>query len=301
MGVCEGVVLVDGSACREFGVLRELLHRGFGVPTVRWDLRGLSTAWAITDSCGAPERPAAVWVRHVPPRPSGPRDSQHDISRAEVSWFDRLKHLQQAAAMNFPGIEPPPAQQLMDADRLGVRTPRTLFTTDIAAAWSELATSPIVVKVPGPRWTEPTTHPTVVTRMDELPAWAGSPPAGLAVQEYVRHVRELRVYFHNGGVCALQVDKPDAASVWTNPAEVSVTPVKCETGLEHVVQLLSAEWGLRFAAFDFLETEGGDFVFLEVNVDGDWLYFERRAGWDGVTFMAAVMLYEQHTLAITRK
>jgi hypothetical protein len=58
------------------------------------------------------------------------------------------------------------------------------------------------------------------------------------------------------------------------------------------VRTLCAAWGLRYGAFDLLVTSTGEIVFLEANPDGDWLWFEHKAGWHGVSFLAAVMVRE---------
>jgi hypothetical protein len=54
--------------------------------------------------------------------------------------------------------------------------------------------------------------------------------------------------------------------------------------------VLCAAWQLSYAAFDLLVTAAGQIVFLEANCDGDWLFYERKARWHGVSFMAAVMV-----------
>lgn len=312
------VILVDGTDCRELDAVRTLLVDGFGVPVVRVDQRDLGGAPisleqdpAIFVMRGGRVRPTVVWLRHASPEAisatvagavpdqTGPGGTSTPPAPRTATLSRLLAQLAAVAATTVPGTEPTPARQLSDAARLGVRVPRTIFTTDVEAAAARLRSPRVVVKAPGPRWAEPGPGtgvpgpPQIVTRGDAWPAWAGD-GAQVAVQEYVDHVRELRVYYLHGGICAFQVDKPSPASLWTDPGRVTVTPVECPPGLSKIVQLLSAEWGLRYGAFDLLLTPAGDPVFLEVNVDGDWLYFEKRAGWNGVTLMAAAMVYEQH-------
>ena len=38
--------------------------------------------------------------------------------------------------------------------------------------------------------------------------------------------------------------------------------------------------GLAFAAIDMVETPGGDFVFLEMNPSGQWLWIDDKLGLD---------------------
>jgi len=94
------------------------------------------------------------------------------------------------------------------------------------------------------------------------------------------------------------VDKAEPASMWTDPDSVRVSMVSCPQAVADAVRALSVRWGLRYGAFDLLITEAGEPVFLEVNPDGDWLWYERKAGWHGISFMAAVMvreLFVRHT------
>jgi hypothetical protein len=108
----------------------------------------------------------------------------------------------------------------------------------------------------------------------------------------VPHVRELRVYYLNGGICAFEVRKPDPSSPWTDPGSVIVTRTDCPGAAAEAVRILCAAWNLRYGAFDLLLPSSGEPVFLEVNRDGDWLWYERKARWHGVSFMAAVMVRE---------
>jgi hypothetical protein len=128
---------------------------------------------------------------------------------------------------------------------------------------------------------------------------AGEADPGLAptghpavVQEYVPHVAEYRVYQLDGSLCAFHVAKPDAASPWTAPDRVAVSRADCPEAVAEAVRTLSRSWGLRFGAFDVLLTGDGEPVFLEANPDGDWLWFERKAAWAGVSVTAAVMVRE---------
>lgn len=304
------VLLVDGTGCREFDALRTVLVDAFDVPVIRIaqdDLAGKR----VPPECNAMAivqehltQPTVAWLRHTSPAALSAIVARGvpESSLRAATCFRLLRQLSEAAVTALPGSEPSPAKQLSDAARLGVRVPRTIFTSDVAAAAARLRSPRVVVKAPGPRWVEPTPGsghagpPEVLNHGDAWPPWAGD-AAELAVQEYVDHSRELRVYYLQGALCAFEVDKPSPASIWTEPDRVTVTPVACPRELSIVVRLLSRHWALEYGAFDLLVTPDGDPVFLEVNVDGDWLYFEDRATWSGVTFMAAAMVYEQHVRA----
>ena len=73
---------------------------------------------------------------------------------------------------------------------------------------------------------------------------------------------------------------------------MTVTRVECPPAVAATVRALATSWGLRYAAFDLLVTPAGEVVLLEANPDGDWLFYQHRAGWAGMSFLAAVMVRE---------
>ncbi|WP_330294648.1 hypothetical protein [Streptomyces sp. NBC_00503] len=262
----------------------------------------------LLDVAGRRVRPAVVWVRHgsacallAQARPAG------SVTPLQAeSWSGFLRQVASAASVALPGGSLVGPGQLVDARGLGVRTPRTVLTNDVPAGARRVGAPVLVVKTPDFRLFEPEPRnwpgclPAVVgsERAARIPA-GGVPAARVSadgrpvvVQEYVAHARELRVYQVDGGICAFQVDKPDPSSPMTDPDSVKVTRVDCPGPVAEAVRTLCAAWGLRYGAFDLLVSDTGEPVFLEANPDGDWLWFERKAGWHGVSFMAAVMVRE---------
>ncbi|WP_327303167.1 hypothetical protein OG730_05765 [Streptomyces sp. NBC_01298] len=259
----------------------------------------------LLDVAGRRVRPAVVWVRHgsacalmAQARPAG---SMTPL-RAE-SWSGFLRQVAATADTALPGGAVVGPGQLAQARRLGVRTPRTVVTNDVPTGAGAVGAPTLVVKTPDFRLFEPdrsawkTCLPRVAGREaverdpgPTVPGGAGERP--VVVQEYVPHTRELRVYQLDGGICAFEVQKPDPSSPMTDPDSVTVTRVDCPHPAAEAVRTLCAAWNLRYGAFDLLVSDTGDVVFLEANPDGDWLWFERKARWHGVSFMAAVMVRE---------
>ncbi|GAA2479745.1 hypothetical protein [Winogradskya humida] len=294
------VVLFDGAGGAELTGVRDMVTGAFSTPAITigagdGPLSLDVDSGTLTDG-GRRVRPAVVWTRHRAPgtlvahaRPAGSMSAL-----AASAWGDFLSEVCAAAATTLPGTAPAGTAQVRSAGRLGVRVPRTVLSTDVAAAARQLGTDRVMVKTPDFRLAEPdprswATHLPVVL---DAPAVKDSGGHPVVVQEYVAHVRELRVYYLHGTVCAFDVGKRNPAATWTDPASVSVTRTDCPGAAAVVVRALAAAWGLRYAAFDLLVTGTGEVVFLEANPDGDWLWYERRARWHGVTFLAAVMLRE---------
>ena len=306
-GATPAVVLADASPGREFDVLRTLLEEALGLTVLRLRTTELSisdVSFDLGERCltigGQRVRPVVVWVRHAVAgavhshqvRTTGA--AGYGLQGAEC-WAKLLNLIAATSGASLPGRAPGFARQLVDAGQHGVRVPRTVVGTDVGAAMRILSTRRAVVKVPDARLLEhrpdarETFTPRVIGSADGPPEWMdGSFPA--VVQEYVEHASEHRVYYADGGVFAFTVDKPAPDSLWTDPARVTVRPARCPEHLAGIVRSLSRAWGLRYGAFDFLVTRSNEPVFLEVNADGDWLWFERKAGSDPVSFMAMTMV-----------
>lgn len=302
----DAVVLVDYVGGRELQSVQKTLSGPLKLPTVLLqgsDLASISLSLdlrtGLLDLNGRVLRPAVVWVRHASTgaivaqaRPAG-----SVTPLAATCWSILLQQLAGTDTLALPGAAPTGPGQLLDAERLGINTPRTAVTTDLVAGARQLRTPRIIVKIPDFRLFEPNRDnwaaclPTIVDR-DSLPDKSAADVGPVMVQEYCSHAQELRVFFVDGGICAFEVQKPEPASTWTDPDSVVVTKVACPQAVAEAVRTLATAWRLRFGAFDLLISEDGQPVFLEVNPDGDWLWYERKARWHGVSFMAAVMVHE---------
>jgi hypothetical protein len=315
-GATPVVVLADASPGREFDVLQTLLKDALGLDVVRIQA-AVPPAPVISLSLDDGSlaigeqlfRPVVVWVRQAA---AGAIHSQVARTNAAVGyglqgaecWARLLAVLTAAAGATLPGPAPGMARQLIDAGRHGVRVPRSVVATDIGAARRMLCAQRVLVKVPDARLfgqrrgAKDAPQPRVVSPADSSPEWMdGTFPA--VVQEYVEHASEFRVYYADGGVLAFEVDKHATDSLWTDPARVTVRPANCPARIARIVRSLAGVWGLRYGAFDFLVTRSDEPVFLEVNADGDWLWFERKAGRDPVSFMVATMVAELYSRVMT--
>jgi hypothetical protein len=315
------VVLVDGSACRELKAVQSVLVGALDTPTLRitgGDLPSLRACLelggGVLDIDGRRVRPTVAWIRNASARFISANGVGPAAARplSVESWSNFLTQIAAVAAVAIPGREPGHVAALVDAARLGVSTPRTVVAVGaghpadanrVEGAGRRAGAAKTVVKALGPHFFGPSRDPTdgyfaqVVNGSGDLPEWVDDRTPVLA-QEYVEHVEEFRVYYLNGAICAFVVDKPSPASIWTAPERVRVSQAACPARLVEVVRTLAAAWHLTFGAFDLLVTPHGEPVFLEVNTDGDWLWFERKARWGGVTFMAAAMLRELHVRAV---
>ncbi|MEU5691620.1 hypothetical protein [Actinosynnema sp. NPDC020468] len=173
--------------------------------------------------------------------------------------------------------------QLSDAAAFGLTVPRTTVTT--LPGRTRPGGGHCIVKTSGRHLLEP--RPGVQHGLFPRPletSRTGKAPesAPVIVQQYVPSETELRVFVVGERCLAFQVDKLDPAQLWVDPEAVRVAPVEVPAALTDRLLALAAHWRLRVAAFDLL-VAGGDHVFLEVNVNCDWRWFEHRAEDDRVS------------------
>ncbi|KAA9379075.1 hypothetical protein F5972_12745 [Microbispora cellulosiformans] len=312
-GVLPCVVLADRAGCAEFAVLQDTLHH-LGVPSVRVDAETiaslrLSTAVtgdtggmsAVLDLDGRRIMPTVVWARHFSPRAMpATADAVETLLRAE-SWHALVRQLCSLAPASLPGNRPGRLEQLAGAARAGVRVPRTVVTTSPAEAAARLPGPRVVVKVVEEHFVE--TEPGLLTGV--LPEIAAREevlrrPAldyPVIVQEHIEHDAELRVYHVAGGLHGYAVGKRSPDSPWREEGEVTVAPVAVPPAAADAVRRLAALWGMTYGAFDLLLRKD-EVVFLEVNPDGDWRWFEAKAGGHAVSTAVALAARTLHLAAL---
>jgi hypothetical protein len=177
--------------------------------------------------------------------------------------------------------------QLMRASALGFRIPRTLITNDpeallhfYAACHGQVITKPFVrfVVRDGVEY-HPQTHP--VHRRDLFRARTLR-YAPQIVQEYVPKRIELRITVVGDQVFAAEIHSQVTKSTrhdWRNYNES--TPYAIHELPESVKALclrLVSSMGLCYGAIDMVLTPDGEYVFLEINPNGQWAWVEDETG-----------------------
>ena len=99
-------------------------------------------------------------------------------------------------------------------------------------------------------------------------------------QEYITKVAEYRLVMFGQYSAAIRINtsKLDGAAAidWrSDPTHLdALTPHKLPPKVIEAAKYIMRALGLRFGAFDIAETKEGDYVFLEVNEAGQWLWQE---------------------------
>lgn len=233
-------------------------------------------------------RPILVWRRHfdVTALPVDPSTVHGAYVReqwsAVANWLGHRGDWEQVNPIRFTrGLDR--LTQLHDAADFGLSVPRTTVTTKPGR--SRPGGGQCIVKTAGHHLLEPEPgamrglfpRPLDIRRSDEV-----REPAPVIVQQYLDADHELRVFVVGGELIAYRVHKLDPAQLWVDPEAVVVHRADVPPELAEKLLALSRHWRLHVAAFDLLVT-GGQYVFLEVNVNCDWRWFEHRAGCTAVS------------------
>lgn len=191
-----------------------------------------------------------------------------------------LNHPSRIAAAEFKPF------QLDAAVRVGLRVPRTIVTNDPSAAgrFAE-SVGRIIYK------------PLACSFLDDkngehLPIYASlaereiltDPSISLTAhlfQEWIEHEYAVRltVVDRKFFACAIRAGSDAAYVDWRSDyAALTYSIVTCPPWIERGVTALMEKLGLRFGALDFLVTPAHEWVFLEINPNGQWAWIEEETG-----------------------
>ncbi|HEX9334268.1 MAG TPA: hypothetical protein VF892_00220, partial [Pseudonocardiaceae bacterium] len=199
-----------------------------------------------------------------------------DQWRSVADWITNRGDWAQVNSL-ATGRQPDRLTQLSDAAMFGLRTPRTVVTTRPARHRPGGGTC--VVKTSGRHLVEPSSgvqHGLFPRPLDPRRGSGSPEPAPVIVQQYLHSDYELRVFVVGERLIGYRVDKVDPAQLWVDPDAVEVRVVDVPAALGQTLLAMARFWRLDVAAFDLLVTDGVP-VFLEVNINCDWRWFERRS------------------------
>jgi hypothetical protein len=278
-----------------------------GVPSLRIDADALGpiqvdlAAPATIRIGGHAVHLTVSWTRRFWASAMRPVRTPVDVLHRDT-WLALAGQLARSAPAALPGPRIGLIEQLTDAAASGVQVPVTVVSTDPAEAAGRLPGDQVVLKVLDNHFIESapgTLHgflPRVLPRAAAAKLDASS-RIPFVVQEYVRHEAEYRVYFMGGELITFEVRKPAPAAIWCEPDAVRVRLVAdVPADVAGAVVGLAERWTLGYGAFDMLATDRGA-VFLEVNTDGDWRWYEAKAGVRSVSRDLALMIRDLHLIS----
>lgn len=175
--------------------------------------------------------------------------------------------------------------QLQVAANVGLATPRTLISNDASAAreFARSCTGPVICKpmssvtlAEGGRTL--ITYSTVVNP-ESFDETVFATTANL-IQEWVPKEREARVTVVGPRILAVAIDADsDRARIdWrADYANLRYEPIDAPPDVADKVLRYLAAFNLHYGAFDFIITPAGEWVMLECNPAGQWLWLHHAA------------------------
>jgi glutathione synthase/RimK-type ligase-like ATP-grasp enzyme len=99
-------------------------------------------------------------------------------------------------------------------------------------------------------------------------------------QEYIKKAYELRITVINDEIFSAEIHSQDNEKTkidWRDyTVQIPYKPARIPTGLAESILRFVRSYGLNYSALDFIVTPDGDYVFIENNPNGQFLFIEER-------------------------
>ncbi|MBO0802111.1 MAG: ATP-grasp ribosomal peptide maturase [Nocardiopsaceae bacterium] len=236
------------------------------------DVSGIYFRRPTSFSFGTLPEPDAAWAREEA------RAGLGGLLMAHQRWLNHPHHL------GYAEYKP---VQLAEAARAGLRVPKTLITNDPGRAREFTAgldqavyKQMSAVRPPGDG--EPQMLYTSVVEEKHLAEDGGAVAATAHMfQERIQadYAVRLTVVDDRMFAAAIRGSSPRACLDWRSEQDkLTYEPVTVPEDAARGTRALMRAFSLRFGAFDFLVTDDGGWVFLEVNPNGQWAWIEQATG-----------------------
>jgi glutathione synthase/RimK-type ligase-like ATP-grasp enzyme len=263
--------------------LRVSIHHpaggGDGVIAVREDGEGIALP------------PDTIWMRR-PQQPvvCGIHEDDMEFARIEARDFDR--NLWAVIGDNALWVNQPGAArrannkvfQLRAADRLGIRTPKSLFSNDpdeIRRFINQLGGNAIFKTYHPGFWKDDGRWASVFSSrigLERLPSDHLLQASPGIFQEEIKKAFELRITCFGDTAVAARLNSQGSARTRTDwradPDGVPTEPFRLPESVQEACRALMKALGLAYGAMDWIVTPEGEYVFLEVNEQGQCLWVE---------------------------
>lgn len=100
------------------------------------------------------------------------------------------------------------------------------------------------------------------------------------LQNYIEKQYEVRVTIVGQNVYAVRIDTKNKIDWRADYQNHEYTLIDCPGDIINKCYMLMNDFNLMFGAFDFIVTPKNEWIFLEVNPNGQWLWLEQKLGLD---------------------
>lgn len=185
---------------------------------------------------------------------------------SEVWWIDPIDTNRAAGNKT---------RQLRLACAAGLKIPPTLITSDPQQArrFFAMHTGRVVAKLQTTlsyRMDAKGSLPTRLLRTEDLDALDGLRHCPMILQRYIEKAEELRIAWVDGRTFVGALDGKKCGVDWRYECTAHWQPYVLPAPICAALARLMAALGLRQGAIDMIVTPSGEYVFLEVNPNGEW-------------------------------
>lgn len=245
-----------------------------------------------THSSDVLDNATGIWFRRLrtPSPPANMAKGVHEycINEARAALVGSLLGVR-SRVMSHPHViwrAEHKVEQLRLASKIGLKIPRTTVTNDpeeVKLAYNRSGGRLVVKPVRrGYVCLDQDDERAVYTSLVEeehLERVASAQMAPAIYQHLVDKSCDVRATFVDGDLFVAEIDSQrdvDAKLDWrrTSDPDLPHRPATLPDRLETSIQRLMASLDLRFGAIDFVLTPDGDYLFLEVNPNGQWLWLD---------------------------
>lgn len=212
----------------------------------------------------------------------GPQDRGFALGELHAA-VSGLWSLVEAGWINDPDADERASRKLLQlevARRAGLRIPQTLVTTDPVAARSFVGKQAGGAIYKAFSATEATWRETRLVDADAAEKLESVRFAPVIFQEYIPAVADLRVTAVGGRLfpAAIRTAERHRFDFRMAMEDMDITACELPPAVHDGLLAVMTALGLEYGAFDLRQTAEGEYVFLEVNPAGQWLFVEHRTG-----------------------
>lgn len=237
---------------------------------------------------------STIWWRR-PRQPFIPNDAHPDdmkfINRENYAFFQSIPHffvdniwwVNPVSSINKIKSKP---YQLKLARECGFNLPTTLISNspnDIKYFIREAGETPVIYKSFTPHsWYDHNGFNTLYTQkiqLNELPSDKMVKVVPGIYQHYVEKLYELRITCFGSYISAIKIDSQKnniSKTDWRKSSEydLELTEVEIPSHIKNLIILYMKKMEIVFGCFDFIVTPNEEYIFLEVNEQGQFLWVE---------------------------
>lgn len=185
---------------------------------------------------------------------------------AEVPWIDAID-------VNYAASNK--TRQLRLAQAAGLLIPSTLITSDPAAArtFYHAHGGAVIAKLQTPLsygMQPKDSLPTRLLQQKDLAALDGLVHCPMVLQRYVQKAYELRIAWVDGCAFVGALDGKKCGVDWRYESTATWQTFALPCPIHAALQRLMTALGLRQGAIDMIVTPENEYIFLEVNPNGEW-------------------------------